>query len=346
METLTQEPHSGASAQKKFDAFGFLARFAPLIFLIIVMGGFAVFQPRFLTPLNLFNVLRQVSIYGLLAVGMTFVILTAGIDLSIGSLVAFAGLAAAAVSKGGLSNRFTVGTAEFAASNPWYLAALAAIGVGIAGGLLQGLAITRLKVPPFVVTLGGMSAFRGAALLFAAGGPISGFEPNFVWIGQGKIFDQVPVPVVIFLAFAILAHVGLRYTRYGRQVYAVGGNPEAARLSGLNVRSVITSVYVIMGFFAGLGAFVLSARLDSAEAVAGTGYELTVIASVVIGGTSLFGGVGTIFGTVIGTILIGVLLNGLVLMNVSTYIQQIIIGIIIVLAVAFDTFAKSRQRIG
>jgi ribose/xylose/arabinose/galactoside ABC-type transport system permease subunit len=277
---------------------------------------------------------------------MTFVILTAGIDLSIGSLVAFAGLAAAAVSKGGLSNRFAVGTAEFAASNPWYLAALAAIGVGVAGGLLQGLAITRLKVPPFVVTLGGMSAFRGAALLFAAGGPISGFEPNFVWIGQGKIFDQVPVPVVIFLAFAILAHVALRYTRYGRQVYAVGGNPEAARLSGLNVRSVITSVYVIMGFFAGLGAFVLSARLDSAEAVAGTGYELTVIASVVIGGTSLFGGVGTIFGTVIGTILIGVLLNGLVLMNVSTYIQQIIIGIIIVLAVAFDTFAKSRQRIG
>jgi inositol transport system permease protein len=209
---------------------------------------------------------------------------------------------------------------------------------------VQGFAITRLKVPPFVVTLGGMSAFRGAALLFAAGGPISGFEPSFVWMGQGRIFGQLPVPVVIFLTFAVLAHIVLRYTRYGRQVYAVGGNPEAARLSGLNVRTVTTSVYVIMGFFAGLGAFVLSARLNSAEAVAGTGYELTVIASVVIGGTSLFGGVGTIFGTVIGTILIGVLLNGLVLMNVSAYIQQIIIGIIIVLAVAFDTFAKSRQR--
>jgi inositol transport system permease protein len=344
METLTQEPHSGAPAKTKPDLFGFLARFAPLIFLTVVMAGFAIAEPRFLTPLNLFNILRQVSIYGLLAVGMTFVILTAGIDLSIGSLVAFAGLVAAAVSKVGLSNRFTVG--EAAASNPWYLAALAAVGVGVAGGLLQGIAITRLKVPPFVVTLGGMSAFRGAALLFAAGGPISGFEPKLVWIGQGKIFDQVPVPVVIFLAFAILAHIALRYTRYGRQVYAVGGNPEAARLSGLNVRWVITSVYVIMGFFGGLGAFVLSARLNSAEAVAGTGYELTVIASVVIGGTSLFGGVGTIFGTVIGTILIGVLLNGLVLMNVSAYIQQIIIGIIIVLAVAFDTFAKSRQRVG
>ena len=194
-----------------------------------------------------------------------------------------------------------------------------------------------------MVTLGGMSAFRGAALLFAAGGPISGFQPSFTWWGQGKI-GPVPIPVIIFLAAALLAHIALRYTRYGRQVYAVGGNPEAARLSGLNVNRVIASVYVIMGFFAGLGAFVLAARLNSAEAVAGTGYELTVIASVVIGGTSLFGGSGTIFGTVIGSILIGVLLNGLVLMNVSSYIQQIVIGVIIVLAVAFDTFAKSRRR--
>ena len=346
METLTEDPHSSASAQTKTDVFSLLARFAPLLFLIVLIAGFAIFEPRFLAPLNLFNILRQVSIYGLLAIGMTFVILTAGIDLSIGSLVAFAGLVAAAVSKGGLSNRFTVGAGQEAASQGWYLAALAAIGVGVAGGLLQGFAITRLKVPPFVVTLGGMSAWRGAALLFAAGGPISGFEPDFVWIGQGKIFNQVPVPVIIFLTFAVLAHVVLRYTRYGRQIYAVGGNPEAARLSGLNVRAVITSVYVIMGFFAGLGGFVLAARLNSAEAVAGTGYELTVIASVVIGGTSLFGGLGTIFGTVIGTILIGVLLNGLVLMNVSAYIQQIIIGVIIVLAVAFDTFAKSRRRIG
>ncbi len=346
METLTEDPHSSAPARMKTDVFSLLARFAPLLFLIVLIAGFAIFEPRFLTPLNLFNILRQVSIYGLLAIGMTFVILTAGIDLSIGSLVAFAGLVAAAVSKSGLSNRFTVGAGQEAASQGWYLAALAAIAVGVAGGLLQGFAITRLKVPPFVVTLGGMSAWRGAALLFAAGGPISGFEPDFVWIGQGKIFNQVPVPVIIFLTFAVLAHVVLRYTRYGRQIYAVGGNPEAARLSGLNVRAVITSVYVIMGFFAGLGGFVLAARLNSAEAVAGTGYELTVIASVVIGGTSLFGGMGTIFGTVTGTILIGVLLNGLVLMNISAYIQQIIIGIIIVLAVAFDTFAKSRRRVG
>jgi inositol transport system permease protein len=324
-----------------FDAFTFLARFAPLIFLLLLMLVFAIMEPRFLSSVNLFNVMRQVSITGLLAIGMTFVILTAGIDLSIGSLLAFAGLVAAAVAKGGMEDRFTVGDETIGFG--WQLAALAAIAVGILGGLLQGIAITRLKVPAFVVTLGGMSVFRGAALLFASGGPISGFQPDYTWWGQGRIYS-VPVPVIIFLVAAVIAHVVLSYTRYGRRVYAVGGNPEAARLAGVNVNWVIASVYVIMGFFAGLGAFVLSARLNSAEAVAGTGYELTVIASVVIGGTSLFGGSGSIFGTVIGTILIGVLLNGLVLMNVNSYIQQIIIGVIIVLAVAFDTFAKSRRK--
>ncbi len=338
---MTDTKAVDANPGKGADIFGFGARFAPSIFLIALMILFAIMEPRFLSSINLFNVMRQVSITGLLAIGMTFVILTAGIDLSIGSLVAFAGLVAAAVAKGGLQDRFTVGAGGIGYG--WGAAALAAIVVGLLGGYIQGLAITRLKVPPFVVTLGGMSAFRGAALLFAAGGPISGFEPSFAWWGQGKI-GPVPVPVIIFLIAAALAHIVLRYTRYGRQVYAVGGNSEAARLSGLNVNRVIASVYVIMGFFAGLSAFVLAARLNSAEAVAGTGYELTVIASVVIGGTSLFGGSGTIFGTVIGTILIGVLINGLVLMNVNAYIQQIVIGAIIVLAVAFDTFAKSRRR--
>lgn len=330
-----------AEGRQNFDAFTFLARFAPLIFLLLLMLVFAILEPRFLSSVNLFNVMRQVSIIGLLAIGMTFVILTAGIDLSVGSLLAFAGLVAAAVAKGGMQDRFTVG--DDTIGYGWQLAALAAIAVGLLGGLAQGIAITKLKVPAFVVTLGGMSVFRGAALLFAAGGPISGFQPDFTWWGQGKILS-VPVPVIIFLIAAVIAHIVLRYTRYGRRVYAVGGNPEAARLAGVNVSFVIASVYVIMGFFAGLGAFVLSARLNSAEAVAGTGYELTVIASVVIGGTSLFGGAGSIFGTVIGTVLIGVLLNGLVLMNVNSYIQQIIIGVIIVLAVAFDTFAKSRRK--
>ncbi len=339
---LEQAGQRGARASE-LDVFGLLARFAPLIFLLVLMAVFALLEPRFLSPLNLFNVMRQVSIYGLLAIGMTFVILTRGIDLSVGSLVALTGLVAAAVAKGGFESRFAVGAGAEAAGYGWPLAILAAVLVGMGCGFLQGLAITKLKVPPFVVTLGGMSAFRGAALLFAGGGPVSGFDAGYRWWGQGYI-GQVPVPVVIFAAAAIVAWVVLRYTRFGRNVYAIGGNPEAARLSGLNVDRITLSVYVIIGSMAGLGGFVLSARLNSAEAVAGMTYELTVIAGVVIGGTSLFGGVGTIFGTVIGTMLIGVLLNGLVLNNVSSYVQQIIIGIIIVLAVAFDTFAKSRRK--
>jgi ribose/xylose/arabinose/galactoside ABC-type transport system permease subunit len=315
--------------------------FAPVIFLVALMVVFAVMEPRFLSTVNLFNVMRQISITGLVAIGMTFVILTAGIDLSVGSLLALAGLAAAIVAKGGIESRFSVGVETEAAGYGWFFAMLVAMAVGVGGGWLQGIAITRLKVPPFVVTLGGLSAFRGAALLIAGGGPISGFPADYVWWGQGRI-GPAPVPVIVFLLFAVLAHIVLAYTRFGRHVYAVGGNVEAARLAGLPVRRVLVTVYVIVGFFAGLAGFVLSARLNSSEAVAGIGYELTVIASVVIGGTSLFGGVGSVVGTVVGSILIGVLINGLVLMNVSSYVQQIIIGIIIVLAVAFDQFAKSR----
>jgi ribose/xylose/arabinose/galactoside ABC-type transport system permease subunit len=320
---------------------GTLSRYAPAICLVILMIVFAFLTPAFLTPLNLFNVMRQISIEGLIAIGMTFVILTAGIDLSVGSLLACAGLVAAMVAKGSTASSFSL-SGEAAQGYGWFAAMMAAILVGLGGGALQGLAITKLKVPPFVVTLGGLSAWRGAALMISASGPISGFDADYRWWGQGRLW-QAPIPVIIFLGFAILAHIVLRYTRYGRTVYAVGGNREAARLSGVNVQRVLLSVYIIVGFFAGLAGFVLSARLNSSEAVAGIGYELTVIASVVIGGTSLFGGVGTIFGTVIGSVLIGVLINGLVLMNVNSYVQQITIGLIVVLVVAFDQFAKARR---
>jgi ribose/xylose/arabinose/galactoside ABC-type transport system permease subunit len=317
---MTQTTESGTNDRRMLIRR--LGQFAPVIFLVALMIVFAILEPRFLSSVNLFNVMRQISITGLVAIGMTFVILTAGIDLSVES-------------------RFSVGAATEAAGYGWFPAMIVAVLVGVAGGWLQGFSITRLKVPPFVVTLGGLSAFRGAALLIAGGGPISGFDQAYVWWGQGRI-GPMPVPAIVFLAFAALAHIVLTYTRFGRHVYAVGGNPEAARLAGLPVRRVLVLVYVIVGFFAGLAGFVLSARLNSSEAVAGIGYELTVIASVVIGGTSLFGGTGSVWGTVVGSILIGVLLNGLVLLNVSPYVQQIIIGVIIVLAVAFDQFAKSR----
>ena len=329
-------------SKRPFDPIQLAARYAAPLFLLVLVIAFALLEPKFIHPLNLMNVLRQVSISGLVAIGMTFVILTAGIDLSVGSLLAFAGLVGAYVAKGGLENRFAVGAAV-EAGNPVILAIAAAIAVGLAGGLLQGFTVTRLKVPPFVVTLGGLTAFRGAALLFSGGGPISGFTPDYTWWGQGRIAD-VPVPVIIFALAAILAHLVLRYHPFGKHICAVGGNAKAAELNGVAVGRVVLSAYVLSGFFCGLAGFLLSARLNSAEAVAGLGLELTVIASVVIGGTSLFGGVGSVFGTVIGALLIGVLTNGLVLLNVSSFIQQIVIGVILVAAVAFDQFAARRRQ--
>ena len=329
-------------ARVRFDPVDFAARHAAVIFLLLLVATFAILHQNFLHPLNVMNVLRQVSISGLIAIGMTFVILTAGIDLSVGSLVALCGLVGAYVAKGGLESRFAAGGAADA-GNPALLALLAAVAVGIAAGTLQGLAISRLRVPPFVVTLGGLTAFRGAALLFSGGGPISGFAPDFTWWGQGRI-ATVPVPVIIFLVAAVVAHLVLKHTRFGRHVYAVGGNVAAAEMNGVNTRRIILSVYVIVGFFCGLASFLLAARLNSAEAVAGLGLELDVIAAVVIGGTSLFGGIGSIFGTVVGALLIGVLRNGLVLLNISPFIQQIVIGVILVLAVAFDQYASARRR--
>lgn len=329
-----------AAPRPRGGAARLLKQFGPLLFLLALMAAFAVTNDSFLTQINLFNVARQISITGLIALGMTFVILTAGIDLSVGSLLAFCGMVAAIVAKGGRASTLSLSAAETAGYG-WFAALLAALAVGTAAGAVQGLAITRLRVPPFVVTLGGLTIFRGLTLTLSGGGPISGFTPAMRWFGTGLV-GPVPVPVLIFAAAALLSHLVLRYTRFGRAVYAVGGNAEAARLSGVRVDRVLVAVYTIVGFFCGLAAFVLSARLNSAEAVAGVGYELTVISAVVIGGTSLFGGVGGIGGTVVGTALIGVLVNGLVLNNVSSYTQQVVIGLILIAAVAFDRWLKAR----
>jgi len=324
------------------NALRVLKQFGPLLFLFALMLVFAVTNENFLTQLNLFNVARQISITGLIALGMTFVILTAGIDLSVGSLLAFCGMVAAVVAKGGSANTLSL-SSNAAVGYGWFAALLAALTVGTFAGLVQGVLITRLRVPPFVVTLGGLTIFRGLTLTLSGGGPISGFTPEMRWFGTGLI-GPVPVPVVIFALAAILCHVVLRYTRFGRAVYAVGGSAEADRLSGVRVDRVLVAVYMIVGFFSGLASFVLSARLNSAEAVAGIGYELTVISAVVIGGTSLFGGIGGVGGTVVGAALIGVLVNGLVLNNVSSYTQQVVIGLILIAAVAFDRWLKTRVR--
>lgn len=318
---------------KKIEIVGFFEKYGVLLFLVALIVIFTLYNPMFLSTRNIKNILTEVSIYGIIGVGMTYVILTGGIDLAVGSLLAFAAISGAFLMQA-LGGDFFMG---------WLVAMLAACAVGTMAGYLHGKVVTRFGVPAFIVTLGGLIVWRGATLIVNDGAPVSGFNEAFRWWGRGDVLG-VPVPVLVFLVVALVGYIALRYTRYGRQVYAVGGNPEAARLSGLSVQSVVLSVYVITGFLAGLAGFLLSARLGSAEAVAGTGYELRIIASVVIGGTSLFGGLGGVGGTIVGALLIGVLINGLVIMNVSAYYQQVVIGIIIVLAVGFDTYAKSRGK--
>jgi inositol transport system permease protein len=324
-------PEQGTAA-RRFDAVGWLRRYGTSLFLLALIVFFAVENSRFLSLRNVTNILTEVSIYGIIAVGMTFVILTAGVDLAVGSLLAFAGMSGAFVMQ-------ALGAQSFLG---WFVALATAVAVGTVVGYLQGKTVTFFRVPPFIVTLGGMTVWRGATLILNDGSPISGFDAGYRWWGNGAVAG-IPVPIMLFGLIAAVGFVTERYTRYGRYIYAVGGNPEAARLNGLDVQAIITSVYVIVGALSGLAGFLLSARLGAAEAVGGVGYELRVIASVVIGGTSLAGGQGGIGGTVIGALLIGVLTNGLVIMHVSSYWQQVVIGLIIVAAVAFDTYAKARH---
>jgi ribose/xylose/arabinose/galactoside ABC-type transport system permease subunit len=328
--------------KRRIDPIELLGRFAPVIFLVVLSAIFAFQQPAFASETNFWFLLRQNFVYGILAVGMTFVILTGGIDLSVGSVVAFAGMVGAAVAKG--SSWRDVGNPDPGGSAV-LLAVLAAVAVGAGAGLIHGFCIAKLRVPAFVVTLGGLSAWRGATQVMSQGTPINRFSDDYRFWGSGWVLnDRVPVPVVIFAAFVVVGFLVLRFTTYGRSIYAVGGNPEAARLSGLNTTWLIMSVYVISGFCAGLCGFLLTSRLGAAEVVAGQGYELIVIAAVVIGGTSLFGGEGSILGTLVGTLLIGVLYSGLAINNVNPYYQPIIIGVIVVFSVFLDQLAKSRRR--
>ena len=314
---------STVSADTRGRALGrFLSRYGILISFLILFVILSFAHPNFLSTGNITNVLRQVSINGILAIGMTFVILTGGIDLSVGSTLAVAGVVAGSLVTGG--DPF----------NP-AVAFLAAIAVGGLVGTVNGTLVARFGVPAFVATLGMLSMARGATLLYSDGRPIPNLSPAFRWLGQGFIAG-VPVPVIIFLAVFVVAWIVLRFTVYGRWVYAVGGNVKSARTAGIPTRSVIFSVYLLMGALAGLAGAILTARTTSALPQAGLGYELDAIAAVVIGGTSLTGGLGSVGYTLIGALIIGIISNGLDLMGVSSYYQQVIKGAIIVVAVLVD----------
>ncbi|MBT9282754.1 MAG: ribose ABC transporter permease [Hydrogenibacillus schlegelii] len=303
-----------------------LRRSGPLLGLIVLSVALALTTPHFLTVNNILNVLRQVSINALIALGMTFVILTGGIDLSVGSMLALSGALAAGMIHGGVPAALAVALALFA---------------GAAMGAANGVLVARGRLAPFIVTLATMTVYRGLTLVYTDGRPITGLGDAFGVIGRGYLFD-IPLPVLwLGLGFAG-SYLLLNSTVFGRHVYAVGGNEEAALHSGVATDRIKIWVYTISGLAAAAGGIILTSRLNSAQPTAGMGYELDAIAAVVLGGTSLSGGRGTLGGTLVGALIIGVLNNGLNLLNVSSFYQQVVKGAVILLAVLLDRSKAGR----
>ncbi len=293
-----------------------------LVGLLVIIVALAILSPNFLTMDNLMNVFRQVSINALIAFGMTFVILTGGIDLSVGSILALSSALTAGFMVGGMNS---------------ILAMFIGILLGALMGAANGVAVAKGKIAPFIATLATMTIFRGLTLVYTEGKPITGISDSFAFqlVGRGYFFG-IPFPVVITVIAFIILYILLRKTTFGRSVYATGGNEEAARLSGLKIDRIKIAVYSISGAMAALAGVILTSRLNSAQPTAGTSYELDAIAAVVLGGTSLAGGRGHITGTLIGALIIGVLNNGLNLLGVSSFYQQVVKGGVILLAVLLD----------
>jgi ribose transport system permease protein len=307
-----------------------LQELAPLLALVLLAVLLTILSPVFLTTGNFLNVGRQAAINAILASGMTFVILTAGIDLSVGSLVSLTTVIFAVL--------------HINYGPPWPVTLLICLIATTSLGLVNGLAVSRLGFPPFIMTLGMLNIALGLALVLSGGRPEAGFPKAFTFFGSGSIYG-IPVPIFIVLILYTIAWLVLTRTRFGRHVYAVGGNKEAARLSGVNVRRVEMLVYVISGFTAALAGLVFTARLDSGTPNAGVGNELDAIAAVVIGGTSLFGGQGGIWGSLIGALIMAVLRNGLNLLNVNNLWQAVFIGAVIIIAVGIDLIRKRRAAV-
>jgi len=308
-----------------------IAQYQSLIALFIMCLALAVFTDNFMTADNFWNVMRQISVNVCISVGMTLVILTAGIDLSVGSILAFSGAIAAGLLKHGIafpSSNLYVGFTVFGVI-------LSGLLVGASLGFVNGYAITKFKVPPFVATLAMLTMARGFTMLWTKGHPITGLGNTFSYLGTGW-FLGIPMPVWISGLVVLFAVFLTMKTRFGRYVYAIGGNESAARLSGIPIYKIIIWVYILAGVLSAVGGLLVTARLDSAQPNAGITYELDAIAAVVIGGTSLSGGRGTVMGTVLGALIIGVLNNGLVLLDVSPFWQQVIKGMVILLAVIID----------
>ncbi|ENH96878.1 monosaccharide-transporting ATPase [Gracilibacillus halophilus YIM-C55.5] len=298
-----------------------------LLGFLVLCFIFSIISSEFLTATNITNILRQVSINGILAVGMTFVILTSGIDLSVGSVMAFTGtIMAGLMINNGL---------------PPILAIIAGILLGALLGYINGSFVAYAKIPAIIVTLAMMETARGLALLYTGGYPLSGVPDSFTFIGRGYVLG-IPMPVIIMIAVYLIAYLMLNHLPLGRYIYAIGGNEEAVRLSGIKVKRIKSLVYLISGVTASISGLIMTSRLASGQPTAGVTYELDAIAAVVLGGTAISGGRGHIFGTFLGALLLGVLSNGLNLIGVSPYLQRVLKGVIIVGAIYYSSKMKDK----
>lgn len=316
-----------------------LKKYGIVLVLLLMIVVISILEPNFLRPTNIFNVLTQVSIFGIMSLGLTIVIISKGIDLSAGSVLAFSAVLAASLGQtAGATGKYFPNLPVLPILVPIAVALL----VGLACGAVNGFLIAKTGIPAFIATLGMQTAARGFALIYTEGKPISNLTESFTNIG-GKIFGVIPVPVVIYAIMIGITFVMLNHTRFGKNIYAIGGNIHAAEVSGINVKKNLIMIYAYCGLLAGLAAVVFAGRTGSAHPGAATGYELTAIAATTIGGTSHSGGIGTIRGAVIGALVLGVLRNGLTLLGVPAYWQQVTEGAIIVVAVIID-MRKNRQR--
>ncbi|MDZ7372774.1 MAG: ABC transporter permease [candidate division KSB1 bacterium] len=306
---------------------GVVRRVAPYASLLAMAIVLSLLSPHFLTLENLFAIGVQMAVIAIMAIGQILIIISAGIDLSVGSVMALAGVICTMLVVSGV---------------PIGLGILAGTLVGGVCGLVNGSLIAYGFLPPFIATLGMMGIARGAALLLTGGVPIFGLPPGFNFLGGGRILFGLPVPVAILIALALAGHFVLTRTRFGRYVFAIGSNAEAARLSGINVRATLTRIYTYAGLLYGFAGVLMASRLSTGQPTAGTGYELDVIAACVIGGASLSGGEGTVLGAIMGALIMGVLRNGCNLLDISAFWQQIAIGVIIVAAVFSDQYRKHK----
>lgn len=314
--------------KSKMNFNTWIAEYAIMIIFVVLFGAMSIFAPNFLTGGNIANVLRQVSINGICAIGMTFVILTGGIDLSVGAIIAVSGVLTAMMMIDGI--------------HP-LVASLISIVLCTLIGFLTGLMISHIGIPPMVATMGTMTSLRGVAYLITGGTPVFGFDERYAVIGQGYV-GVIPIPVIILVLSFAVGIFFLSKTRYSRYIYGVGGNEEVARLSGINVHRVKAFVYGVSGFCSALAGLVMLGRLNSGQPRAGESYEMDVITAVVLGGVSLTGGVGKISHVVFGVLIIGVLTNGMTMMAVDDYWQRVVKGLVLLLAVGFDRFIQKRQQ--